>query len=142
MTKYTKLVKQEFDVKYLKVDLGVRYWEDAYLYINNEKVDIPENGSNIPLKDVDRWVFTIDVETGQVLNWSENTKIEAFFKVCDDGNYYLIDSKFQTIDEFEGIYVPSCLSIDDNGYGDYVFLTIQENGVIKNWEQNFESFVK
>ena len=30
-------------------------------------------------------------------------------------------------------YVPDLLAIDDTGYGDYIALTIDENGYIKDW---------
>ena len=52
-------------------------------------------------------------------------------KIVDEGIYVLVDLHGNYI-ETRG-YVPSCLEIDDNGWGDYFEFTIQSNGKIKDW---------
>jgi hypothetical protein len=34
--------------------------------------------------------------------------------------------------EYEG-YVPGFMAIDDSGYGDYIYMTIDADGKILNW---------
>jgi hypothetical protein len=41
------------------------------------------------------------------------------------------------IDEYEG-YVPNILEINENGYGDYLNFTINEDGSILNWQQHID----
>jgi hypothetical protein len=37
--------------------------------------------------------------------------------------------------------VLDCLAINDRGYGDYIIMTIDENGKIKNWKPEFDEFL-
>ena len=55
--------------------------------------------------------------------------------------YWLQDEKGENIIKSTGYYVPSILAIDDNGYGDYVIMYIDENGFIKNWKFSMDDFV-
>ena len=41
------------------------------------------------------------------------------------------------VDEYEG-YVPDLMSLDEDGYGDYMNLTINKDGFIENWPDNDE----
>ena len=130
-------IEKEVDIKLLKVVAGVRYWEDSQ--VNGEDDD--EEGSNIPCKDGDSWCPEIDIETGKILNWKQGVKAHIHYKVCDDGIYVLLDDKGDVVHTKEG-YVPECMYPLENGYGDYIIMIIDENGVIEDWEFDYESFIE
>ena len=83
----------------------------------------------------------IDVETGIIEGWTQGTKAEIHFKVCDQCTVSLIDEKDEIVKEHEG-YVPDCLSPKENGYGDYIIMDIDENGKIKDWNPNFSDIIE
>ena len=123
-----KIEEVEVDATHLKCQIGVRYWEDG-------KVDGKEDsyGELIPLRNGDMWNITINLETGEVQNWPKGTKVETYYKVCDDGVYTLLDQDGKELLAHEG-YVPKALQINDEGYGDYIIITINEDGLIENWD--------
>lgn len=136
-----KIVKQiEVDIKYLDVFFGGRFYPED-LEINNESFEeLDDIFNKYPsLKNInpdgyeDLWL-RIDVDTGEVVNWPKTGMEDCYLhsiKIVDEGIYVLINSHGEHI-ETRG-YVPSCLEIDDNGYGDYFEFTIQSNGKIKDW---------
>ena len=135
----------------IKVNAGPRYFEDATA---NGEEDISEedeeNGAKPKMPCVQavevergiwskkkvteyRWLLEIDGDTGIILNWEKGTEAVAHYKVCDDCMIdYFVDGKF--VCNNDGYYyVPDFLCLDDNGYGDYMDITIDKNGQIKNW---------
>lgn len=56
-----------------------------------------------------------------------------FSKPVDEGYYTFMDKDFKVLKEIND-YVPKGLDIDDDGYGDYITLTIMKNGMIKDWK--------
>jgi len=127
-------VKKEFEIEFLQVSAGVRYWEDATV---NDTED--ENGLLIPCRDGDRWKPIIEIETGKIVNWEQGTKADIHYKVCDDGLYTLIDEKGNEVKSIDG-YVPSLMSPKENGYGDYIIMDVDENGIIQNWVSDLSDF--
>jgi len=137
------------NVKYLKIDAGVRYWEDASI---NGVPDDKEN-PKIPFV-VERefrgemkkyWQPLIDVDNGTVVNW---TGIEAYihYKVCDDGHYELLDENMNIVaiaDDWKGgSYVPTILDCTGakESYGDYIIMTVHKDGKIDYWNKDFKGF--
>lgn len=130
-----KVTKQiEVNAVYLRASCGVRYWEDS---IVNGVED--EDGKLIPCKVGDRWKPLIELETGTILNWEQGVKAEIHYKVVDDGQYYLLDENKDEIIMKDG-YVPHIMSPKENGYGDYVIMDVDENGVIANWKVDLSTF--
>jgi len=134
-------VKKEVEVEIttLYVRAGVRYWEDGKV---NGVED--ENGDLIPCRVEDDWCLTIDLENGKVMNWKHGITADVHYKVCDDGTYILADENNEQVLCKEG-YVPSCLAIDSQGYGDYIIIKIDELGFINNWEfteNDLEDFIE
>ena len=127
-------IEKEFDVKFLAITAGIRYAEDVE--INGKDCD--ELG-DIPLQDGDYWQAMIDIDDGVILSWPQGTKAKFYSKVCDDGTYSILDADKREIKTYSG-YVPDCLAIDDSGYGDYIIMTVDENGKIKNWKPSFGEF--
>lgn len=132
--KITLKVEKEFDAKFLQVQAGVRYWEDASV---NGVEDT--DGELIPCRVGDDWQPLIELESGKIINWEIGKTAEIHYKVCDDGIYILLDENYETIIAHED-YVIDDLSIGEGGYGDYIILSIDENGIIKDWSPTLEEF--
>ena len=127
-------VKKEFEVEFLQVSAGVRYWDDGA--INGE---CRSDGFDTPCKEGDRWAPIIELETGEIINWDKGNKAEIHYKVCDNGSYSLINRKREVVKTLDG-YVPSLMCPKENGHGDYIIMDIDENGMIKDWNCDLSDF--
>jgi hypothetical protein len=118
----------------LKVFAKVRYWEDGKV---NGVED--ETGELIPFRVNDSWCPTIEVETGRVLDWPSGMTADVYYKVCDEGEYFLVDD--DSGDEskkwkYKSNYVPDdFLCHGDEGDGDYIILKIDGEGQIVGYKQ-------
>jgi hypothetical protein len=121
-------VPKRFEIKYLRASAAARYWEDADI---NGVIDA--DGSLIPLRKGDCWDPTIDLETGAVLDWPKGTTASIHYKVCDQGQYWLQDAECRDVAKYLSDYVPDLLCVGDNGYGDYIILNIDADGLIEGW---------
>lgn len=144
----------EFEAVYLEVDAGVRYWEDAE--VNGVRdIDLYESkGIGKPLmpcavqikeeadyniySDHYRWRPIIAIETGQIVNWTQGTTANVHYKVCDDFICDITDEDHIAIASYDG-YVPKIMCPEDEGYGDYIIMNIDENGFIQGWEKELIS---
>lgn len=132
------------DVKYLRIDVGPRYWEDSE--INNESdISYEEQKKGIQPRmpfaifyediaktrksDSYRWNVTIDLTELKIVDWPIGVEARVFYKVCDDGTYYLLDENKNILEE-KNCYVPEILSYIENGYGDYIDMYIDKNGYL------------
>ena len=140
----------EFEAVYLKVDAGVRYWEDAI--VNGIRdIDLYEsNGIGSPLipcavqikeepdyniySDHYRWRPIITIETGRIVNWMQGTTANVHYKVCYDFICDIVDEDDSAIVSYDG-YVPKIMCPADKGYGDYIIMNIDENGFIQGWNK-------
>ena len=148
-------VTKEVELDKIIVKAGVRYWCDCKYSEDGGNTWVePENDDeatdeefkkklpfvyreDIGYKPSDYWNITIDVNTGKVKDWPKNFCLSTHFKVCDDGLYQVIDTEGNIIwDSMETryYYVPDFLAIGDEGYGDYMYLDIDKDGYIKDWE--------
>ena len=153
--KVTKPV--DIDLRYLKARMGVRYWVDCeYSKDNGETWIDPEDDdeetdakviADMPFvePETNRWGTTnywnilIDLDKGKVVDWPKGFCIHTNFKVCDDGEYsFLDDQKNEVINitkEYDQYYVPDFLALEDSGYGDYVYINIDGDGHIENFQK-------
>jgi len=116
---------------HIEVEARVRYWEDASV---NEVVD--DDGTLIPFRVYDDWRPRIELATGKVVDWPEGIVASVHYKVCDEGQYWLADATGNRLFKYRGDYVPSeFLCHGDNGYGDYIILTIGGDGQIAEYER-------
>ena len=130
--KITLTVKQEVDVKTLRVAAGVRYWNDAT--VNGvEGGDDDDFDPGIPLRDGDVWRIDIDVESGRILNWPDGTTASVHYKVCDQCGWDLLDSDGRVVAGEQDGYVPGTLCPGGEGYGDYIIMEIGPDGTIEDW---------
>jgi len=119
----------------LLVNAGVRYWENATVNGIEDDNDEP----TIPCVVNGRWCPTIDIPTGTITNWTQGTTADVHYKVCDDGEYTLVDAEGGTILVKDG-YVPDIMCPEGEGYGDYIIMKIDENGKIAKWKPTTEGF--
>lgn len=116
---------------YIEVHAGVRYWEDAYI---NGVEDT--DGNLTPLRSGEHWCPVIRLADGVVMDWPAGTIADIHFKVCDDGEYWLLDEQRNRIAKWAGFYVPDdFLCHGDVGYGDYIILAIGADGQVAKWKQ-------
>lgn len=132
---YTVTVKKQVPVTYLNAEIGVRYWEDAKVNGAEEDDDNPK----IPLKNGDSWDITISLELGRILSWPKGVTADVHYKVCDAGVYRALDSAKQCVAMKDG-YVPSMLSPGGDGFGDYVIMKIDGDGIIEGWKADMSYF--
>lgn len=131
-----------FEAIYLKVDAGVRYWEDTEV----KGVSDSENPPSIPCAEFVgsqhkiligqdyRWRPLIDIGTGQIVNWEKGFTADVHYKVCDDFQCDILDKDMDVIESYDG-YVPKVMCPVDEGYGDYIIMDIDENGFIQDWNK-------
>lgn len=119
-------------VKEIHLFANIRYWEDATV---NGKEDC--EGFLIPCRDGERWCPIIDAATGTIQNWDIGTTATVHYKVCDECGFKLVGENDKTIYECEDGYVPKILCPNRDGYGDYIIMTIDGDGVIQNWNPTF-----
>lgn len=132
--KVTFTTKQAVPVRYLQAKCGVRYWEGATV----NGVEDTE-GALIPCREGDYWCPLIDLETGQILNWTPGVTADIHYKICDDGEYALLDEAKNEVRRIDG-YVPAMLSPKDSGYGDYVIMDVSAEGAIQGWKADLSGF--
>lgn len=132
--KLTLKIEKEFEVKYLLAKVGARYWEDA-------TVDGVEdvNGDLIPCREDDCWCPKIDVDSGVIVNWAKGVKADIHYKSCDNNEFTLLDEDGEEIKTIDG-YVINMMCPEENGYGDYVIMKVDEDGQIGNWNPTFSEF--
>lgn len=137
----------DYEAKFLKVDAGVRYWNDAK--VNGiEDTDVEESGNapTIPCAEYIgeqpgilcesswRWRPIIDIDEGKIANWKQGVTAHIHYKVCDDGIYEVIEANGNVLAAHEG-YVPGIMCPADEGFGDYIIMNVDENGVIEGWKK-------
>lgn len=143
------IVKQ--NIKYLVCYLHPRYVEDTKVSVNGAEFE-DASDENMPESlyrkfdtietEKTRFIknfegeklvkFVIDVDKGIIKNWPLGIAMQIHWKVVDEGLYQYLDENNDIIWEFDG-YVPDELAVVDTGYGDYVIMDVNENGVIDNW---------
>lgn len=107
------------NIKTTLLAVCVRYWEDGTL------------GEYMPCKKGNMWCPEIDIKTGLIINWTGNQPASIHYKICDQGSYFLKNSKGEIVASVENDYVPSNLIPSE--YGDYIVMEIDATGKISNW---------
>ena len=140
----------KFDVKTIAVKTAVRYPEDAAFIEEklddqncsyNNYISDDEENPKMPFMEVEYdkyghkkfyWTPTIGLENGVIVNWPKGVKVHVFYKVCDDFECTVYDEYDNEVLHYEG-YVPDFMAIEEEGYGDYIDMIIDENGCIQKW---------
>lgn len=149
----TTTIIEPSDIKYIKIDVGPRYWEDGEINGKDDisweeqskgnKPNMPfavfnEDRAKIRRSESYRWVLTIDVDNLKILDWPQGISANIHYKVCDDGTYFLMDKDKNVLEEKE-CYVPDILCYLDSGYGDYIIMHIGENGELENFPLEYKN---
>ena len=134
--KVTITIEKEVNVKTLKVNAKVRYWEDTSV---NGIED--SDGNLIPCRNGDNWSPIIDVDSGIITNWQKGTSADIHYKVCDCCAWELYDDDDNLVVGENDGYVPETLSPADSGYGDYIIMKVGVDGVIQDWSFNIDDFL-
>ena len=132
--KIKKLV--EVNIKTLHVKAGVRYWEDATV---NGVEDV--DGKLIPCRDGENWYPIIDIESGKIIDWEIGKTANIHYKVCDNGEYCLLDENEEIVIHLDG-YVPKTLSPEGIAYGDYIKMKVNSEGYIDKWNFDISDFIE
>ncbi len=109
------------DIASVRVSVPVLFGEE----------DIP---NDFPFRSGDMWEITIDADTGKIDKWPAGKAAEVSMKVCDQGSYELRDRNGAIVFSVEHDYVPKFIPGE---YGDYVEMTIGEDGTIAEWGRFF-----
>lgn len=118
------------NARFIEVDARPRYWEDASL---NGKAD---REGMIPLRNGDSWQPIIDLATGRIVEWPEGVEAKTCYKVCDEGDYWLLDASKTRIAKWKRSYVPARFfdTQYDGIVSDYIVLKIGRDGVVNGWK--------
>lgn len=129
----------EVNVVMMLVNTVVRQPESAYTRITGTSQWIEENPENPSMPflckegNMHYWRPVIDLDKGQILNWPKDKEAKLCYKVVDEFYCVLQDDKGLCVSEYND-YVPRCMQLDEEGYGDYVYITIDSEGFIQNWK--------
>ena len=132
--KREKIIEKINKVKYVMVYVGN---EDDYEGVetyreNGEKVGIDEEK---PPLNYGNFGFTVDVDTGRILDWPDTKLyVKVHLRAIDTGFYTFCDKDKNKIDEING-YVPDFLGITSPAYGDVISLDTNVNGFILDWKE-------
>lgn len=127
------------DIRYLVFNLDDYLCSPSEIVFSNDRFEdweIMQNTYPSLFDEDNTFYLKIDVETGKVINWPVG--IDGYFydiKLVDGGIYKLLNKNNKIIHNYIG-YVPKCLSIEDNGWGDYLIFKIKNDGYINNWKFN------
>lgn len=74
----------------------------------------------------------VDIENGKIIDWPIGNCGIIMSKPVDSGIYTFMNENKENVLRISD-YVIDGLDIDDEGFGDYIYLTILKDGTIKNW---------
>lgn len=137
---YSKAIlkyKKENEINYIEKNI------DKFNKVNFVKIIIPiryeekleELKEVFNLTNENLIELLIDYKTGKILNEEKNINYYLHLKVCDEGEYFLLDENKKEIFKKDS-YIPNCIP---NLYGDYIELDIKDN-IIKNWKVDYNFY--
>ena len=143
----TEVFSKKYDAelrrpKYVRFTKEIDYWLDM-VDLNGKIYDVMEydDAWNDLRKDFpslvnneDEIELLINIENGHIENWPDGkTGNFCTVKIVDTGHYELLDVAQRKLRVLDG-YVPEFLSIECNGYGDYLEFVVDTKGYIRNWK--------
>lgn len=116
----------------VRVNAHVRYWEDSR--INGTYDDATSPKMPCVSEDGEYWQPVIDVHNGHIDNWTDGIEAKIHYKVCDECGIVIADGETVIYDDMD--YVPGFLCPEEEGYGDYIIMNIDDKGYIKLWDKD------
>ncbi len=86
------------------------------------------------------WCPIIDIDSGKILNWKEGAIAKIHYKVCDQFNCQIKDGEGNVHKKIEDEYVPGSMCPEEDGYGDYIIMNVDSNGIIEDWNFDIDDF--
>lgn len=115
--------------RYIAVSADVRYWEDGVLN------GVEDAEGRIPCRNGDSWEPVIELASGRILDWPPGVEARVYYKVCDAGEYWLLNAAKQRIAKWKSHYVPKdILCMGAGRHSDYIILQIGPDGLIVDWK--------
>lgn len=128
-----KLISCEYEAHTLEIDAYFRYPEDASYWDENDiEHECDNENPEIPCFDGHNWKPIIDINTGKILNWDKPYAAYVFGKICDEFCCKVKGINGEVLIDYEG-YVPDCMAILSNGFGDYIDMMVNSDGIIQDW---------
>jgi len=132
------MVEQVFDLAIADCHIYPRRWETSQV----NGVEDNDSDPKMPCIEEDKqcrlhWNPIINLDNGQIVNWQKGTTASVHYKSVDNNQIDIKDRNTNTIKEYEG-YVPSFLCPEEDGWGDYVIMEIDENGFIQDFDNNLD----
>ena len=109
--------KEEVEIAYVVIDINPRH--------------LDEEDKPVPMLVGDRWLATVNIDTGKVVDWPIGETREYYWKICDAGSYFLLNEEKGVVASIINNYVPNNLLPGE--WGDYLDIKINSEGVITNW---------
>ena len=142
----TVLEEKKVNLKYIQCQFRIYDWKS---FIINGKEDNNENPETPYSKKKNEkywyWCPFINVDAGMIVDWPQGTTLEVYAKTCDENILYFLDEDKKYIEWFDeeeketlscyDDYVPEFLDTVGDGCGDYIQLTIDKNGHIKDFNK-------
>ena len=143
----TEVFSKKYDAelrrpKYVRFTKEIDFWLDM-VSLNGKIYDVMEYDDawndlrkDFPslVNDEDEIELLINIENGHIENWpDEKTGNFCTVKIVDTGHYELLDVAQRKLRVLDG-YVPEFLSIECEGFGDYLEFIVDTKGYIKNWK--------
>ena len=75
------------------------------------------------------WNITINSKSGIIEDWPQGVTAKTWYKVCDMCRIAIAGQVH------DNGYVPRFLALDDEGYGEYIYLTIDGMGKVEKWDE-------
>lgn len=130
-------VEQEVEIIGIECWIHPRRWNTSEINGMNDDNDEPK----MPLVEEHygelAWHIIINPETGQIGQWPQGTTASIHYKSVDENYIHFLDDRLGIIKEYEGC-VPNFLCPKEDGWGDYVIMDIDENGFIKDFNNNLD----
>ena len=126
--------KVEVNAKWLQIICPFHYADD--IEINGIEFEEDSEIIGLPLFEQGNWNVKIDIDNGTIQGWEVGKSVSIYSKIRDEGSYYVLDDDYNEISAIKQNYVPNCLGEE----GDYLILSIDENGKVENFEFDFTDF--
>lgn len=134
-------IKIEVEVNIVSADCRIY----ARNFDTSEVNDMEDDWENprMPLVKTDEngekyWNPIILLDEGRIINWPKGTTARIHYKSVDRNEVTLFDENCNVVGKKYKGYVPDFLCPVDDGWGDYVIMNINGEGIIEDFNPNLD----
>lgn len=113
----------------MNIVASVRFLEDASVNGVRETVESPQMPCLLKDGYGYNWNITIDSKSGIIEGWPQGVTAKTWYKVCDMCKIIIPGHV-----HYDGT-VPDFLALDEAGYNEYIYVTVDGMGKIVNWDE-------